>query len=140
MQSIKTLDQIDKQPCCVFASSGTTDSSFISSGLISGLSEANATPTEDGGILLSRAIVNSIGFLATTDLFMSKIGCLRTYVAGVSYSKYAKLEYVDNSSISHTVFATASGLGNFNANTSLISNSGWKISDNPVARLVPNFN
>lgn len=140
MQSIKTLDQIDKQLACVFASSGDIDVSFLSSGLEEGIQNTYAMPTSNGGILMTRSMVNSIGLLATTDLFMSKIGCLCTYVSGVSYSKYAKLEYVDNSSISHTVFATANNLGNFNSDQSLVSDSGWKISGNPIVRLIPSFN
>ena len=139
MQSITTLEDIDKQLSCVFASGGTFDDGLISD-IISGIREVYATPTSEGGLLLSRAMVNAIGILATTDLFMSKIGCLQTYVAGVSYSKYAKLEYVDSSSISHTVFANADGLGNFNSNPSLISDSQWKIAGNPIVQIVPSFN
>lgn len=139
MQSITTLDDIDKQLSCVFASGGTFDNGFISA-IANGIRESYATPTSEGGLLLSRAMVNAIGLIATTDLFMSKIGCLQTYVAGVSYSKYAKLEYVDSSSISHTVFANANGLGNFNSNPSLISDSRWKIAGNQIVQIVPSFN
>lgn len=139
MQSITTLDDIDKQLSCAFASGGTFDDGFISD-IASGIKEAYATPTSEEGLLLSRAIVNAIGLVATTDLFMSKIGCLQTYVAGVSYSKYAKLEYVDSSSISHTVFANANGLGNFNFNPSLIADNRWKIAGNQIVQIVPSFN
>ena len=139
MQSTTTLDDIDKQLSCVFASGGTFDDGLISD-IVSGIREVYATPTSEGGLLLSRAMVNAIGLIATTDLFMSKIGCLQTYVNGVSYSKYAKLEYVDNSSISHTVFANENGLGNFNSNPSLISDSGWKIAGNQIVQIVPSFN
>lgn len=139
MQSISTLDSLDKNPSCVFASSGDVDSNLISS-VLNGILDVFATSTSDGGNLITRTMVNTIGMIATTELFMAKIGCLNTFINGISYSKYAKLEYVDNSSISHTVFAAKSGLGNFNTNNSLISSNGWVNADSPIIQLVANFN
>lgn len=139
MQSISTLEDIDKSPSCVFASSGDIDTSFISD-IVSGINDIFATPTSDGGALITRTMINAIGMLATTELFMAKIGCLETFVNGVSYPAYAKLEFIDNSSISHTLFATRSGLGNFNTNNSLVSNTAWKNAGSSVVNLVARFN
>lgn len=139
MQTIDTLDDIDKHLSCVFASQGTIDGAFISA-IEDGVPEVYATRISEGGSLVTRAMVNSIGMIATTDIFMAKVGCLQTYVNGINYEEYAKLEYVDNSGISHTVFSTRRGLGNFNSDSSLVSSQGWKIADNPVVELVSNFN
>lgn len=125
MQSVTTLDQIDIDVPFPFACFGDKDMSFLNS-IVNGIDNAYATPTSVGGSLLSRMMVNVIGFLATIEIFMAKVGCLQTYVPGMSYSKYAKLEFVDQYSISHTVFATRSGLGNFNTDNSLIGNDKWK--------------
>lgn len=139
MQSISTLEDLDKNLSCVFANAGDVESSLLSTP-VNGISNIFATPTSEGGALIPRTMINSIGRIATTDLFMSKIGCLNTYVNGVSYSKYAKLEYVDNSSIAHTVFATKNGLGNFNTKPSLISSTNWKNAGSSIIRLVEDFN
>lgn len=139
MQSTDKLDNIDKNPSCVFASKGDVDNTFIS-GFVSGINDNFATPISNGGSLITRQMINAIGMLATTELFMAKIGCLETYINGVSYPAYAKLEFVDNYSISHTVFATRPGLGNFNTDSSLVSNSAWKNAGSIIVNLVTSFN
>lgn len=124
MQEYATLDQIDIDVPAPFAYAGERDQAFLSN-IVNGIDNKFAVKLTQGGSLLSRTMINTIGFIATTDIFMSKIGVVDTFVQGMTYSKYAKLEFVDQNSISHTVYATSAGLGNFNNDPSLIAQNKW---------------
>lgn len=125
MQEYSTLEEIDVDVPSPFAYGGDRDDSFLDS-IANGIDNRFATKLSQGGSLLSRTMINTIGFIATTEIFMAKIGMVETFVPGMTYSKYAKLEYVDQNSVSHTVYATSRGLGNFNKDTSLIANNKWR--------------
>lgn len=128
MQNVSSLDAVDKKVPVPFACSGFK--TIVSN--VNGISEEYATPIADGGSLLTRGMVNYIGFIATLDIFLSCIGSIATFVNGITYQKYAKLEYADELGVSHELFATVSNLGNFNNNSSLISSTKWKAVDGDV--------
>lgn len=122
MQNVSSLDGVDKKVPSPFAYNGYR--TVIPK--VSGITEDYATPLSDGGALLTRGMVNYIGFLATLDIFLSSIGSLATFVNGIRYSKYAKLEYSDDLGTSNELVAMSAGLGNFNSNSSIISQTKWK--------------
>lgn len=128
MQNVTSLDAVDVKVPIPFACNGYRTP--VSN--LSGIVDEYATPVSNGGSLLSRGIVNYIGFLATIDIFLSCVGSTASFVDGITYQKYSKLEYVDDMGTSHEVFAKSDNLGNFNANQSLISSTKWKVVDGKV--------
>lgn len=113
---------------CPFAKGGTRTTFPVNGGL----PVEYAMPTNEGGMLITRAITNWIGFLCTLDEFMSAIGAVRTYFKkgnqSIVYDKYALLDYIDKIGVSHPIMASASGLGDFTGHSN-IGSAKWKMQD-----------
>ena len=100
---------------------------MLSQPLSAGIEDTYANPIEQGGEIFRRTIMNAIGLISTLDLFMSCVGAYASYVNGITYQRTAKLEFFDENGCMQTdVVAMADGLGNFNNDSSLISNSMWR--------------
>lgn len=107
-----------------FSKEGARDAKTIGGGL----PEQYAMPTGQGGLLITRAVANWLGFLCTIQEFMDAIGAFRTYTADITYQQTALLEYMDKVGITHEVYASKNGLGDFRGHNN-VGSSAWQPMD-----------
>jgi hypothetical protein len=128
MESVSTLGYGPNGKDMTIPSPFSYDGDMMSDmSLQNGIQDVYATPTDNGGDIFKRTIMNLIGMISTLDLFMSSVGAYASFVNGISYQKTAKLEFFDsNGCMQMDVMAMSNGLGNFNNDSSLIAANKWR--------------